>query len=144
LVMLRVRENRTAQLLTSQLPEVDVYTKTLVSGHADTADVEKGQDFTSSTQDRVGTVKVPLLKEADVINLPKGQAFALLEGGQLWKIRMPLPSGDGDGDDAMMPANLQKIAEEMQRNYRTSESWWSASTVMPDVVTQGGLNGAGG
>ncbi|STU59922.1 TraG-family protein [Klebsiella pneumoniae subsp. ozaenae] len=77
-----------------------------------------------------------------MINLPKGQAFALLEGGQLWKIRMPLPSGDGD--DALMPANLQKIAEEMQRNYRTSESWWSASQVMPDVVTQGGRNGAGG
>jgi conjugative coupling factor TraD (TOL family) len=142
LIMLRVRENRTAQLLTTQLPEVDIYTKTLVSGHADTADVEKGQDFTSNTQDRVGTVKAPLLAPADVINLPKGQAFALLEGGQLWKIRMPLPSGDRD--DALMPANLQKIAEEMQRNYRTSESWWSASTVMPDVAIQGGLNVASG
>lgn len=142
LIMLRVRENRTAQLLTTQLPEVDIYTKTLVSGHADTADVEKGQDFTSNTQDRVGTVKAPLLNPADVINLPKGQAFALLEGGQLWKIRMPLPSGDQD--DALMPANLQKIAEEMQRNYRTSESWWSASTVMPDVAIQGGLNVASG
>ncbi|MNI45520.1 hypothetical protein D3C73_999480 [compost metagenome] len=83
-------------------------------------------------------MKTPLLMPADVINLPKGQAFALLEGGQLWKIRMPLPSGDGD--DAMMPPNLQKIAEEMQRNYRTSESWWSASTVMPDAVIKGGLN----
>lgn len=104
--------------------------------------MEKGQDFTSNTQDRVGTVKAPLLAPADVINLPKGQAFALLEGGQLWKIRMPLPCGDRD--DALMPANLQKIAEEMQRNYRTSESWWSASTVMPDAVMKGGLNVASG
>ncbi|ELQ9310777.1 type IV conjugative transfer system coupling protein TraD [Serratia marcescens] len=141
LIMLRVRENTTAQLLTTQLPEVDIYTKTLVSGHADTADVEKGQDFTSSTQDRVGTVKTPLLTPAELINLPKGQAFALLEGGQLWKIRMPLPSGDGD--DALMPPNLQKIAEEMQRNYRTSESWWSASTVMPDSLVRGGSDGTG-
>ncbi len=57
MIMLRVRENRTAELLTSQLPQVEIYTKTLVSGHQDTADVTSGRDFTSSTQDRVGTVK---------------------------------------------------------------------------------------
>ncbi len=39
LIMLRVRENRTAELLTTQLPQVEIYTKTLVSGHRDTADV---------------------------------------------------------------------------------------------------------
>lgn len=94
LIMLRVRENRTAELLTTQLPQVEIYTKTLVSGHQDTADVNADQDFTSSTQDRVGTVKVPLLEPADIVTLPKGQAFALLEGGQLWKIRMLLPAGD--------------------------------------------------
>ncbi|PHM37781.1 conjugal transfer protein TraG [Xenorhabdus mauleonii] len=122
LIMLRVRDNRTAELLTSQLPEVEIYSKTLVSGHSDIADVEQGQDFTSSTQDRVGTVKTPLITPAEMINLPKGQAFALLEGGQLWKIRMPLPTGDGD--DALMPASLQHIAEQMRRHYRTSENWW--------------------
>ncbi|MBJ3267712.1 TraM recognition domain-containing protein, partial [Salmonella enterica subsp. enterica serovar Corvallis] len=36
LIMLRVRENRTAELLTTQLPQVEIYTKTLVSGHQDT------------------------------------------------------------------------------------------------------------
>ncbi|PLO68702.1 conjugative coupling factor TraD, PFGI-1 class, partial [Klebsiella michiganensis] len=51
LIMLRVRENRTAELLTTQLPQVEIYTKTLVSGHQDTADVNADQDFTSSTQD---------------------------------------------------------------------------------------------
>ncbi|MDE9536638.1 type IV conjugative transfer system coupling protein TraD [Xenorhabdus bovienii] len=122
LIMLRVRDNRTAELLTSQLPEMEIYSKTLVSGHSDIADVEQGQDFTSSTQDRVGTVKTPLVTPAEMINLPKGQAFALLEGGQLWKIRMPLPTGDND--DALMPANLLNIAEQMRRYYRTSESWW--------------------
>lgn len=122
LIMLRVRDNRTAELLTSQLPEVEIYSKTLVSGHSDIADVEQGQDFTSSTQDRVGTVKTPLVTPAEMINLPKGQAFALLEGGQLWKIRMPLPTGDDD--DALMPASLQHIAEQMRRHYRTSENWW--------------------
>lgn len=85
MIMLRVRENRTAELLTTQLPQVEIYTKTLVSGHQDTADVSAGQDFTSSTQDRVGTVKVPLLEPSDIVTLPKGQAFALLEGGSCGK-----------------------------------------------------------
>lgn len=135
LIMLRVRENRTAELLTTQLPQVEIYTKTLVSGHQDT-DISAGQDFTSSTQDRVGTVKVPLLEPADVVTLPKGQAFALLEGGQLWKIRMPLPAGDVE--DKLMPQSIAKIAEEMRRNYHSGEAWWNDA---PVIVPAGGERG---
>lgn len=135
LIMLRVRENRTAELLTTQLPQVEIYTKTLVSGHQDT-DISAGQDFTSSTQDRVGTVKVPLLEPADVVTLPKGQAFALLEGGQLWKIRMPLPAGDVD--DKLMPQSIAKIAEEMRRNYHSGEAWWNDALA---IVPAGGERG---
>lgn len=138
LIMLRVRENRTAELLTTQLPQVEIYTKTLVSGHQDTADVNADQDFTSSTQDRVGTVKVPLLEPADIVTLPKGQAFALLEGGQLWKIRMPLPAGDAD--DVLMPESIEKIAEEMRRSYHSGESWWRDGPALNVPVT-GGENG---
>ncbi|EHJ0058510.1 type IV conjugative transfer system coupling protein TraD [Salmonella enterica] len=138
LIMLRVRENRTAELLTTQLPQVEIYTKTLVSGHQDTADVNADQDFTSSTQDRVGTVKVPLLEPADIVTLPKGQAFALLEGGQLWKIRMPLPAGDVD--DVLMPESIEKIAEEMRRSYHSGESWWRDGPALNVPVT-GGANG---
>ncbi|HDU5040920.1 TPA: type IV conjugative transfer system coupling protein TraD [Klebsiella aerogenes] len=138
LIMLRVRENRTAELLTTQLPQVEIYTKTLVSGHQDTADVIADQDFTSSTQDRVGTVKVPLLEPADIVTLPKGQAFALLEGGQLWKIRMPLPAGDAD--DVLMPESIEKIAEEMRRSYHSGESWWRDGPALNVPVT-GGANG---
>lgn len=138
LIMLRVRENRTAELLTTQLPQVEIYTKTLVSGHQDTADVNADQDFTSSTQDRVGTVKVPLLEPADIVTLPKGQAFALLEGGHLWKIRMPLPAGDAD--DVLMPESIEKIAEEMRRSYHSGESWWRDGPALNVPVT-GGANG---
>ncbi|HCB0653542.1 TPA: type IV conjugative transfer system coupling protein TraD [Klebsiella pneumoniae] len=139
LIMLRVRENRTAELLTTQLPQVEIYTKTLVSGHQDTAETETGQDFTSNTQDRVGTVKVPLLEPADVVTLPKGQAFALLEGGQLWKIRMPLPAGDAD--DVMMPESIAKIAEEMRRNYQGGDSWWNDMPVIAPAASGGGDRG---
>lgn len=126
LVMLRVRHTETAELMTRQLPEVEVYTKTLVSGVTDISNPEMGSDFTSNTQDRVSSVRTPLITPANVINLPKGQAFALLEGGKLWKIRMPLPAA---GDDALMPESLAKIAEHMKKNYRTSDIWWSGTAL---------------
>ncbi|SFU56097.1 type IV conjugative transfer system coupling protein TraD [Xenorhabdus koppenhoeferi] len=130
LIMLRVRELATAKLLTEQLPEVDIYTKTLVSGITDISNLGQGSDFTSNTQDRVSLVSKPLLSPADIIQLPKGQAFGLLEGGKLWKMRMPLPDSK---DDVLMPESLKKIEEYMRKNYRTGESWWSASQLPNDI-----------
>ncbi|MFN7050238.1 TraM recognition domain-containing protein, partial [Proteus mirabilis] len=136
LVMLRVRELMTAKLLTEQLPEVDIYTKTLVSGITDISNPGQGSDFTSSTQDRVSMVTKPLLLPADIIQLPKGQAFALLEGGKLWKIRMPLPAAEAD---ALMPPDLQKIAQYMEKNYRTGETWWTAAPFSDAQHGTGGM-----
>ncbi|WP_145502177.1 type IV conjugative transfer system coupling protein TraD [Yersinia similis] len=126
LVMLRVRHTETAELMTKQLPEVEVYTKTLISGVTDISNPEMGSDFTSNTQDRVSSVRIPLITPANIISLPKGQAFALLEGGKLWKIRMPLPSTH---NDPLMPESLAKIAEYMKRNYRTGDSWWTGTAL---------------
>lgn len=122
LVMLRVRHTETAELMTKQLAEVELYTKTLVSGVTDISNVEMGSDFTSNTQDRVSTIRAPLITTDNIIKLPKGQAFALLDGGKLWKIRMPLPSS---GHDPHMPDSINKITEYMKQNYRTGETWWS-------------------
>jgi hypothetical protein len=60
-----------------------------------------------------------MLTPAELITLPKGHAFALLEGGQLWKIRMPLPATDAD-----MPESLTQIANEMERTYITNDHWY--------------------
>ena len=65
-----------------------------------------------------------MLTPAELVRLPKGQAFALLEGGRLWKIRMPLPDDRGD---PVMPANLAAIANEMERTYITNEHWYRAT-----------------
>jgi hypothetical protein len=54
--------------------------------------------------------------------LPKGQAFALLEGGNLWKIRMPMPVEAGDD---LIPKNMQEISDEMKRRYLTNDHWWA-------------------
>ncbi|WP_299259653.1 type IV conjugative transfer system coupling protein TraD [uncultured Kushneria sp.] len=129
LIMLRVREERTARLLTDQLAKVNVSTRLMVSMASDNADVNSDQDFSSSAGDRIGTESVEMLTPNDVINLPKGQAFALLEGGQLWKIRMPLPLPDKTED---VPKDVADIAGRMRAKYATGDQWWTG--VMPPPI----------
>ena len=74
LFMLRVRETITAELLTRQLPQVEVYT-TLVSGATDSSDPSGNTAFTSNTQDRVTSTSVPLIEPAHVVGLPRGSAL---------------------------------------------------------------------
>ncbi|QPN43581.1 type IV conjugative transfer system coupling protein TraD [Priestia aryabhattai] len=129
LQMLRVRETATAELLTNQLPKVNVQTRTLVSGATDTADPDARTDFTSSSQDRVTTTSVPLIEPAHIIALPKGQMYSFQEGGQLWKVRMPLPK---PASDDAMPEDLQALAARMRESYNANAgSWWSSSGGAP-------------
>ncbi|POP51566.1 type IV conjugative transfer system coupling protein TraD [Zhongshania marina] len=120
LIMLRVKEVQTAELLTTLLPEVEISQKMTVSGAADSSDVDNSIDFTSNTQDRISALRVPMLETAHITSLPKGQAFCLLEGGHLWKVRFPLPVEEKDE----IPATLQELTREMEKNYHTSEQWW--------------------
>jgi len=55
------------------------------------------------------------------MSLPKGQAFVVTGGGQLWKIRMPLPDMT---DDPMLPPSIAAIAGAMKQHYRSGEQWW--------------------
>jgi conjugative coupling factor TraD (TOL family) len=121
LVMLRVREPATAELLTEQLPEVQIQTLTLVSGVTDAADPTETIDFQSRNEDRVNVEAAPMLMPSDLIALPKGQAFCLLEGGQLWKVRFPLPD---TGADPAMPASVGELAARMRNHYATADHWW--------------------
>lgn len=106
LIMLRVKELATAEMLTQQLPNVEIFSLMQVSGTNDTADPGSSVDFTSRNEDRISVSEVPLFTPADIVTLPKGQAFALLEGGQPGKLRMPLPD---PGHDPQMPASLQQM-----------------------------------
>lgn len=121
LFMLRVRETATAELLTRQLPKVEVYSTTIVSGATDSSDIRGATDFTSNTQDRISMTSVPMVEPAHIVQLPKGQCFALMQGGQLWKIRMPLPAPD---PDEAMPRDLQQLAQYMRQSYTEASQWW--------------------
>ncbi|TFW43151.1 type IV conjugative transfer system coupling protein TraD [Pseudomonas fluorescens] len=132
LFMLRVRETATAELLTNQLPKVQVFTSTPASSANDSINGKAA--FTSNTQDQIQSVSVPMIESAHVVGLPKGQCFALIEGGNLWKIRMPLPAND---PDEVMPKDLQAISEGMRKG-ADSGNWWEApgyqafSEALPD------------
>lgn len=119
MIMLRVKLESTAQMLTSQLPDVRVVTGTLVSGAGDVAFPEGYEDFTSHNEDRLSSETVPMLMPSDLTALPKGQAFALLEGGNLYKLRLPLPLPDPDAD---VPENLTDMAEKMRETVRLSRA----------------------
>jgi hypothetical protein len=119
-----VRETATAELLTGQLHDVEVLTSTVISGVTDSSEPQSQSDFISNTQDRVSSLSVPLLEPAALIQLPKGQAFALLEGGQLWKIRLPLPVAENDG----LPEHIQQLTDYMRQHYHTGDQWWNGTT----------------
>ncbi|HBI5657155.1 TPA: type IV conjugative transfer system coupling protein TraD [Legionella pneumophila] len=91
LIMLRVKNEETANLLVKMLPQVGVVDHTQVSMVNDTPHGEDGVYFNTTNEDRVQTSSVPMIDVNDVISLPKGQAFVLVNGGELFKIRIPLP-----------------------------------------------------
>jgi hypothetical protein len=121
LFMLRVRETATAELLTKQLPKVEVYTACLMSGATDSSDPRGNTAFTSNTLDRVTPASVPMIEPAHVVGLPKGQCFALIEGGKPWKVRMPLPIPD---PDEAMPKDIREMAEGMRQRHGGTGAWW--------------------
>jgi len=121
LVMMRVKEPATAEMLTLQLPTVDVLSLMSVSAVDDSSEPGSGVDFRSRNEDRISVSEVSLLSVSDLVTLPKGQAFALLSGGQLWKIRVPLVN---PAKEATLPRDLSAMAAQMSRQYVSNDHWY--------------------
>lgn len=114
MVMLRVKNKETAEKLTNQLDEVRIFTRTVASGTSDTNDPGDAADFASRAEDRLAHERVPLVDPAWLTKLPKGQAFALLEGGRLVKLRIPLPLPSPDDN---IPSSWDRMLEHMRASY---------------------------
>ncbi len=125
LIMFRVKGIETARLLTDQLPEVSVDNLTWLAGYNDTSDPDSGVEFTSRHEDRVTTQASTMLEPHDIMKLPRGQAFALIEGGILYKLRLPLLKDS----EVSLSKDMARIASGMQANYRTGEHWWVEDNV---------------
>ena len=110
--MLRVKNEETAEFLTKQLPPVRIYSRVAETRVTDDNNPESPTDFISQNADRITDEEADMLLPADLIELPKGQAFALLDGGKLYKLRLPLP-----GNDPLLPADMNEIAAWARNRY---------------------------
>ena len=90
LIMMRVRTLDTARTLVEQVPNYDVTDLAESSSVADSSQTESPVSFTSSLSARVAVRSVHGIEASDLMRLPKGEAFALLAGGSIWKLRFPL------------------------------------------------------
>lgn len=129
IIMLRVKDPGTAEFFCNQLPEVDVQHLMVVTGVSDT-DGSTETDFTSRNEDRLTTQRLPMVSPADIMALPQGQAFALLEGNRLFKLRFPLPDAT---NDRFIPPSLHEVAVQMRAKYRTAEHWAAQTDWLKDM-----------
>ena len=103
---------------------------TQIAGYTDSSDPDSTVDFASRHEDRITSSTATMLEPHDVTRLPKGEAFALLEGGVLWKVRLPLPAG-GKRDPSSAFAEL---TADMEARYRSGGSWWAgAAETVPEA-----------
>ena len=114
LVMLRVADLATAELLTRRLGMVEVDWLMQLSGATDSSEPDSPVHFTSTTQDRVASQTTALLEPGYPMQLPRGHAFVLMGGGQLWKVQLP----ELAAPCRRLPADLEDIAGDMERRYR--------------------------
>ncbi|MEQ1601348.1 MAG: type IV conjugative transfer system coupling protein TraD [Methylophilaceae bacterium] len=114
LIMMRVKNKETAEILTNQLPAINLIRAIQASSAADSSDDRDVLSFTSKNEDRISSETAEMLHPADLVQLPKGQAFALIEGGQLYKIRLPLFDPN---ETHPIPTDLANVATSMKQVY---------------------------
>ena len=133
-VMLRVKEPDTAKYLTDQLPKVAVNSTMLVSAAQDVPDESAGVTFRSGQELRITQKDVPMLEISTLLNLPKGQAFVLKDGGQLSKIRLPMASNA----DVDVPASISGMVDAMREAYRSeaADDWLRVTPVWNQFYDQ--------
>lgn len=121
LIMLRVLKEDTAKVLTDRLNDVQVEQIMTESGATSSSDPDSEQHFTSNVRDRVSTIDAKIVQPSDINHLPKGQCFALVEGSQLYKIRMPLPKKDSK---VVIPDSIAALTAHMRMEYVNGPDDW--------------------
>src|SRR3990167_2856660 len=110
LTMLRVSNEDTASLFTRCVEQVKTRS-TLPSTMSN--DLSKNQNkelFTTHNTYQILEENRSLVEINDLFSLPKGQAFVMTNGGEIYKIRIPLPKNDGAA-----PNSFVEILKEVNR-----------------------------
>lgn len=138
LIMLRVLNEETARLLTEKQAAVTVSHTAEFSSASDNSNIESDVHFTSSTQTREIQKETDLIRVTDLTRLPTGQAFALLDGNNLYKFRIPWLEFDSN---EKLPQSVSKVAELMRERYANIDDDWHKYNeyFQPDKVINDGL-----
>lgn len=115
IIMMRVRGVETAELLTEQLPTVEISTVTDVGG---TSDQGKLDEFRTDNSDRRTTKEVPMITTSDIIGLSVGQGFLFNNGGHLHKIRAPMITNE----PIKLDDKVERLIAQMKEKYSTGDS----------------------
>lgn len=105
-IFLRVKNKDTAMVLVDQLNEVEVVTRMEGSSASDTPHGEDGIYFNTGNDVRISLKPTPMLQANDIISLPKGHAFIFANGGELYKVRAPLPA-----NESLAPKDFVELIE---------------------------------
>ncbi|EGU41190.1 hypothetical protein VII00023_06157 [Vibrio ichthyoenteri ATCC 700023] len=133
LICLRVREQKTAQILTSRMATVTIKDIVPDTGATDNPGSDSG--FRSSNKDTLQNKEVLLINDNDITNLPIGQAYAELEGAKYWKLRFPLPSSVGD---EALPESVQILVDGMMEKtqaVKDSNEWLNETQWFDNCIT---------
>lgn len=114
LIMFRTKEAKTTDMLLNQLPKVPLLRVIPASSSSDSPHGDQGVFYQSTNEDRFAHTEARLIEQNDVLNLPKGQAFCLLEGGKLHKIRVPLPKQD----NLKLPQSIETLIAKMHEKLK--------------------------
>ena len=112
--MLRVKELATAEFLTKQLPQTQVRGLKTSSSASDRDTNRLSTEFSSRTDDQLTVSDTPLLTTANLMGLPRGHAFAILDGNNLWKVRFPMP----EKSDAFSLDTIEGVFKAMHASYK--------------------------
>lgn len=110
MIMLRVANRDTAETFTLCLEEINARSSTPSTMSNDRSDNDSGELFTTYNTDTVNEKPQSLIQINDLYSLPKGQAFVITDGGQIYKIRIPLPK-----NTLSLPNSFEKILEEVNK-----------------------------
>ena len=115
IVLFRTKDPKTVETMLNQLPKVPILRIIPASSSSDSPHGEDGIFYQSTNEDRYAHAEMRLIESNDVISLPKGQAFCILEGGKLYKLRMPLPQEEKEEEgNTALPSNIQQLILKMR------------------------------
>jgi conjugative coupling factor TraD (TOL family) len=95
-IMMRIANLDTARTFTECLEKIRARSSTPSTMSNDRSGSDGEELFTTYNTDSISEENTEIITENDVFSLPIGQAFVLANGGELFKIRIPLPKNDGD------------------------------------------------